>query len=46
MVTVRIENWYSDGHESKSEALVEPPEATAHVSAAFRLAVCGFGRRV
>jgi hypothetical protein len=26
MVTVRIENSYSDGHESKSEVLLPPPE--------------------
>jgi len=26
-VTVRIENWYEDGHESKYEVLVDPPAA-------------------
>lgn len=25
MVTVRIENWYSDGHESKHEVQIDPP---------------------
>jgi hypothetical protein len=25
MITVKIENAYSDGHESKHEVLVEPP---------------------